>query len=191
MMNFNHYKHIALTAMTLVGTTTAFGAAHAADTMDGTATITVVAPATDALSLTATPNIDFGTATIGATNGVLPGITDKPYTIVDLRGGSTGYRVQVEASDFTLKTDATKVLPVTTMTLKVADSANGQLTGTGSDVNILKQQAVVLTGGADANGTQVSGDVTAGLTLDNAKVGSLKVGQYQATVTHSIVSGIQ
>lgn len=190
-MNFNHYKHIALTAMTLVGTTTAFGAAHAADTMDGTATITVVAPATDALSLTATPNIDFGTATIGATNGVLPGITDKPYTIVDLRGGSTGYRVQVEASDFTLKTDATKVLPVTTMTLKVADSANGQLTGTGSDVNILKQQAVVLTGGADANGTQVSGDVTAGLTLDNAKVGSLKVGQYQATVTHSIVSGIQ
>lgn len=192
-MNFtSNYKKLSIGAIALLSaSTTIGGVALADDTMNGTATITVVAPTTDALSLTETPNIDFGTATIGAVSGVLPGTTDKPYTVVDLRGGSTGYRVQVEASDFTLKTDTTKKLPVTAMLLKVADSTNGELTGTSSDVNVLGQQGVVLTGGADSNGTQVSGDVTAGLTLDGTKVGSLKVGEYQATVTHSIVSGVQ
>jgi hypothetical protein len=198
-MNFqNDDKHqskrrnvLLLSFVTALSMMTGSGVVSAADSMDGTATLTVVAPTADALSLTGAPNIDFGTATIGAVSGVLPGATDKPYTIIDLRGGSTGYQVQVAASKFTLKSDNTKQLPVTAMTMQVADSTNGELTGTGSHVNIYQQPAVVLTGGVDSNGTQVSGDVSAGLTLDGTKIGSLKVGQYQATVTHSVVSGIQ
>lgn len=175
----------------LIITSTMVGIVSADTTTNGTATLTVVAPSTNALTLMSTPNIDFGTATIGSINGTLPGTSDKPYTILDLRGGSTGYRVQVEASNFTSKTDSSKLLPVTAVMMNVANSTNGELTGTGSAVNIFGQQAVVLTGGADSNGTQVSGDITSGLTLDTSKVGSLKVGEYQATVTHSIVSGIQ
>jgi hypothetical protein len=192
-MNFtSNHKKIVIGSITLLSTLTTFiGGVFADDTMNGTATITVVGPATDALNLTETPNIDFGTATIGNLSGVLPGVTDKSYTIEDLRGGSTGYRVQVEASDFTLKTDNTKKLPVTALLLKVADSKNGELTGTSNDVDVFKQQGVVLTGSSNSNGIQSSGDVTAGLTLDGTKLGALQVGEYQATLTHSVVSGIQ
>lgn len=186
----HNIKRLFLGSLGILGIASMVGVVSAADTMDGQATLTVVAPK-DALSLKTTPNIDFGSATIGNINGEISGTTDNPYTIIDLRGGSTGYRVQVESGPFTLKTDSSKVLPVTSMTMKVANSTNGQLTGTSSDVNIYGQQAVLVTGGVDSNGTQISGNVTSKLTLDATKVGSLKVGEYRANVTHSIVSGVQ
>lgn len=163
----------------------------AAQTVDGKATLTVVAPSTDTLDLVTTPNIDFGTTTISDRTNLINGTTDTPYTIVDLRGGNTGYRVQVEASNFILKSDGKTILPVTTVAMNVSNNASGTLKGSGSDTNIFEQQAVVLTGNADSNGTQISGKVTASLTLDPEKLQSLKVGEYQATLTHSIVSGIQ
>lgn len=163
----------------------------AAQTVDGKATLTVVAPSTDTLDLVTTPNIDFGTTTIADRTNIINGITDTPYTIVDLRGGNTGYRVQVEASNFILKSDGQTILPVTAVAMNVSNNASGTLKGSGSDTNIFGQQAVVLTGNADSNGTQISGKVTASLTFDQEKLQSLKVGEYQATLTHSIVSGIQ
>lgn len=163
----------------------------AAQTADGVTTLTVVAPSADTLDLVTTPNIDFGTTTISDHPELIQGTADQPYTIVDLRGGNTGYHVQVEASNFTLKQDSKTILPVTAVMMNTSSNASGTLIGSGSDANIYGQKAIVLTGTTEANGTQISGKVTASLMLDPEKLQSLKVGEYQATLTHSIVAGIQ
>jgi hypothetical protein len=171
----------------LLGVENSIAADTAIDSQNSVANayINVVAPTTNIWSLTA-PNFNFGTQTASSSVINSNATGDAPIKIVNLSGTSTSFSLQQSVSDFTL-VSSTSVLPTTAFTVSVANSADGKLIGS-SNVNIFKQNAVVLRSGTGANGTLTSGAVTAQLTVD----GTSKViitGSYKATITSTLVTG--
>ncbi|MDR3189587.1 MAG: hypothetical protein LBT80_00090 [Lactobacillaceae bacterium] len=156
-------------------------------TGNGTASITVVAPTSDALYFVSVPNIVFPTEKIGDHTSNVNGQGDNQYRVVDLRGGSTGYTIQAQITAFTL-VGGVKKLPVDNFLTTVKDGQNQAVTGT-SDVDIYQAQGTVAVGNADANGTQTSGDISADMVL-NPHSAMLGNGLYEATITHSLVTGV-
>ncbi|WP_219811248.1 hypothetical protein [Bacillus thuringiensis] len=151
--------------------------------------INVTAPTTNNLYLKENPDFDFGSSQVSSANITLNAQGSSTYTIVNLSGTSNGYQLQQQVSEFT-GTDTsgkTITLPLKYFYISVASNAEGTITGS-SNVNIYGQNAAVLVGGANARGTQSSGDVTAQLILDNRK--NVSAGNYHATITSSLVSGV-
>lgn len=147
--------------------------------------INVTAPTTNIWSLTA-PNFNFGTQTSSASVINSNATGDGPIRIVNLSGSSTSFSLQQSISDFTLVSSSI-VLPTTAFYISVANSADGKLIGN-SNINIFKQNGVVLRSGTGANGALTSGAVTAQLTVDGTnKV--IVTGSYQATIISTLVTG--
>ena len=147
--------------------------------------INVTAPTTNIWSLTA-PNFNFGTQTSSASVINSNATGDGPIRIVNLSGSSTSFSLQQSISDFTLVSSSI-VLPTTAFYISVANSADGKLIGS-SNINIFKQNGVVLRSGTGANGALTSGAVTAQLTVDGTnKV--IVTGSYQATIISTLVTG--
>ena len=143
--------------------------------------INVTAPTTNTWSLTA-PNFNFGTQTASSSVINSNATGDAAIKIVNLSGTS----LQQSISDFTLVSN-TIVLPATGFYVSVANSSDGKLIGS-SNVNILKQNGVVLRSGTGANGTMNSGAVTAQLTVDGT-TRVIVTGSYKATITSTLVTG--
>ncbi|MDR3240570.1 MAG: hypothetical protein LBT37_00170 [Lactobacillaceae bacterium] len=179
-------KIFVISIMTLVFASSFYTNAEAVTNGNGTANINVTAPSTNALYMTAYPSFDFGTAKNTVQQVVASG--DQPYTIVDLRGGSSGFQIQAKISDFTIANNSAKKLPVIDFILSVADSTDGSVQGS-SQINIFNQNGTVIRAGADTNGLNVSGGANATLNLLN-KTGLSTGVQYNAIITHSLVAGI-
>jgi hypothetical protein len=147
--------------------------------------INVTAPTTNTWSLTA-PNFNFGTQTASSSVINSNATGDAAIKIVNLSGTSTSFSLQQSISDFTLVSN-TIVLPATGFYVSVANSSDGKLIGS-SNVNIFKQNGVVLRSGTGANGTMNSGAVTAQLTVDGT-TRVIVTGSYKATITSTLVTG--
>jgi hypothetical protein len=158
--------------------------------MQSDAFITVSAPEVNALSLTNVPSFDFGIADAVNTQIILDTKGDSPYTIVDLTGTGNGYKVQTKIGDFSGTND--KGQPITFKMdhfyLSVANNA-GTIIGN-SKVDIYNANAIVLSGNENASGTQSSGEVGAEIVMNSTTPQYIAAGNYQATITHSLVSGI-
>jgi len=160
---------------------------------NGTANINVTASSTKSFYLETYPSFDFGTAKNNVKQLTAGG--DKPYTVVDLRGGSSGYQIQAQiktdnTKKFTAADGSDRELPVTDFNISIADSTDNNLLGS-SNINIYNQSGTVFSAGADTNGISVSGATTATLDLDAKQSYKIKTGvQYNATIIHSLVSGI-
>lgn len=160
----------------------------AVEALTGDAKLTVVPPNEHTLIINKYPDFNFGTLAIGSTR-TAEAQGSTPYLISDLRGGDAGYKIQVSISDFVSINDDKNVLPVDSVTLSVGNSSNGHLIGTAVGVDVFKTQGTVITGNATANGQQLSGPVLATIHFSNTSK-TILPGEYQATITHNVVSGI-
>ncbi|MDR3240611.1 MAG: hypothetical protein LBT37_00375 [Lactobacillaceae bacterium] len=179
-------KIFVISMMTLAFAGFGYQSVEADTSGNGTANINVTAPSTDSFYLETYPSFDFGTAKNNVKQLTAGG--DKPYTVVDLRGGSSGYQIQVKVDDFIAADGSNKTLPVTDFMISIGDSTNTSIQGS-SLINVYNQNGTVLSAGVNTNGLSVSGGTSAKLDLKNAT--GLATGvQYNATITHSLVDGI-
>ncbi|WP_208423048.1 WxL domain-containing protein [Latilactobacillus fragifolii] len=153
----------------------------------GITSINVTSSSQNALSLQHYPSFNFGTFLIGKTSSATT-TSDSTYSILDLRGGNDGYKIQVSVSDFKSITAPNKKLPIVSLTMTSDNNSNGHLKGANS-VDVLNKQGIIIIGDKDSNGVQTSGSVTLSLSL-NEKNSSVAPGEYRATVTHNIISGV-
>lgn len=159
------------------------------DTNSGSANtyINVTAPTTNNLYLTQAPDFNFSN-TEASTSKAVTVTGTVPYNIVNITGTTNGYNLQQKISHFTATVDGrTVTLPLKYFKISVADNTSGTVKGS-KGVNILGQAGRVLTGQKNAQGSQTSGATAAEIQLDTTQ--GIKPGDYQATITNTIVQGL-
>jgi hypothetical protein len=172
------------------------GLAHADTQLDPSNTtadafINLTAPTLDALRLTSVPSFDFGDATIQTSQIVLNAVGVGNYSVLNLTGNNKGYTIQTKIGNFT-GVDANNQpisLTVDHFYLSVANNTSNTMIGN-TQVDINNIAATVLTGTANADGNQTSGEVDAQMIMNTTLGQLITPGQYGATINHSLVAGV-
>lgn len=195
-MNFKKINLFVAT-LAMAGAMAPVVAAHADNTTDptkaqGTTRIEFQkASGSQGLTLDKAPSFEFNNHDITANMSMdYDANQSTPIQVTDLTGSSDGYHVTPQANNLTLDGNTSVVLPVSQLSMTVADGAKntsgGYVHGT-TGTQIFGAAATVATGDANTNGTNASGNTNSHIKLSGNQV---KAGTYNGTIDYTVATGL-